>query len=67
MLLEAYNYVRVGCFEAALESALTFMDYFAARELGRFSDLDRRRNERRCSTLKHGLVLLAKLHRIFGS
>lgn len=59
--------MRVGCFEAALESSLAFIDYFAVQDSGRCAEWERRRNDRRFSTLKHGLVLLAKLHRVFGS
>ncbi|CAD5229196.1 unnamed protein product [Bursaphelenchus okinawaensis] len=62
-LLEAYNFIRIGCFEEALNSVASFFDYYE-NCLPKKSE---RRYERRYSTLKHGLVLVATLHRFFGS
>ncbi|CAD5234652.1 unnamed protein product [Bursaphelenchus xylophilus] len=62
-LLEAYNYIRIGCFEEALFSVVAFFDYYE-NSLPKKGD---RKYERRYSTLKHGLVLVATLHRFFGS
>ncbi|KAI6244195.1 hypothetical protein M3Y99_00092300 [Aphelenchoides fujianensis] len=63
-LEEAQEFIRLQCFEEALDRVSMFADFFDSQA---GAGWEMRRSERRFSTLRNGLILIAKLHRIFGS
>ncbi|KAI6185184.1 hypothetical protein M3Y99_01950800 [Aphelenchoides fujianensis] len=63
-LEEAQEFIRLQCFEEALDRVSMFVDFFDSQA---GAGWETRRSERRFSTLRNGLILIAKLHRIFGS